>query len=203
MKIDLIGQRFGRLIVLRQAGVNKHDRSCLWECICDCGGRAIRRKRDMTRVQVAGCNECASSRANKGAVSHGASAGGKPTRLYQIWQGMRKRCFNKASARYSRYGGRGIIICPEWNSYPPFRSWALENGYLEGLTIDRIDPDGNYEPTNCQWVTLSQNSKNQWTSRAPEFHAAFVSERKTRWYNTTIPKILARARIMEAMLGSA
>lgn len=86
-------------------------------------------------------------------------------RLNQIWRGMKQRCYNPKSQGYRWYGARGITICDEWREdYQAFKSWALENGYADDLTIDRIDSDGNYEPSNCRWATYKQQSE---TSRKP------------------------------------
>ena len=79
-------------------------------------------------------------------------------RLYRVWTSMRTRCLNPRSQKWHRYGGRGIKICEEWGDYAVFREWAIGTGYRKGLTIDRIDNDGNYEPDNCRWVTKSMNS---------------------------------------------
>lgn len=81
-------------------------------------------------------------------------------KLYQIWIAMRRRCYDTTVINYSYYGGRGITVCDEWlTSYEAFETWAIENGYTEGLSIDRIDADGNYCPENCRWITRSENSK--------------------------------------------
>jgi hypothetical protein len=82
------------------------------------------------------------------------------TRLYVIWLAMRRRCGNPNSHNYKYYGGKGVRVCDEWNSnYENFRDWARENGYEDNLTIDRIDSDGNYEPSNCRFITAIQNIK--------------------------------------------
>ena len=87
--------------------------------------------------------------------------GDTTSRLYSIWAGMKSRCFNPNIHSYKHYGGRGITVCDEWkNSYIDFKKWALENGYDESLTLDRIDVNGNYEPSNCRWATQKQQARN-------------------------------------------
>lgn len=83
------------------------------------------------------------------------------TRQYRIWLMMKNRCFNKRCDRYNDYGGRGITVCDEWrNDFKAFYDWAMSNGYSDELTIDRINNDGNYEPTNCRWITVKQQNRN-------------------------------------------
>lgn len=83
-----------------------------------------------------------------------------PYKLYQIYIEMKRRCYDRSRSNYKYYGGKGIQICAEWKmSYSLFRTWALNNGYKEGLSIDRIDKDGNYCPENCRWITRSENSR--------------------------------------------
>lgn len=82
-------------------------------------------------------------------------------KLYQAWCDLKQRCYNPKTHNYHRYGGRGITVCDEWrNSFDLFRDWAIQNGYLEGLQIDRENNNGNYEPDNCRWVTCKINSRN-------------------------------------------
>ena len=94
---------------------------------------------------------------------HGNTIHGEAkTRLYKLWKNIKTRCYNKNRKQYKDYGGRGIIICPEWtNDYTVFKDWALSNGYTEGLQINRINNNGNYEPSNCNFVTRLENNRNQ------------------------------------------
>lgn len=81
--------------------------------------------------------------------------------LYTRWAGMRHRCNCPTASNYKHYGGRGIRVCEEWNSFVSFCQWALENGYNESLTLDRVDHDGNYEPSNCRWVDWESQANNR------------------------------------------
>ena len=82
-------------------------------------------------------------------------------RLYQIWANMKCRCNNQNHGRYEKYGGRGIIICEEWDDFENFYEWSMENGYQDDLTIERIDNDGSYESSNCKWITKEFQTKNR------------------------------------------
>ena len=81
--------------------------------------------------------------------------------LYGVWCSMRNRCLNPGNDRFDSYGGRGITISSEWDDYAAFRAWAIKNGYRKGLTLDRRDNDGNYEPANCRWVTKPEQLRNK------------------------------------------
>ena len=89
--------------------------------------------------------------------------GGSGTKLHGVWKSMKDRCYNLKSKVYKYYGGRGITVCPEWadkyNGFVNFRDWSLSNGYQEGLTIDRINNNVNYNPNNCQWITQKENNR--------------------------------------------
>ena len=89
-------------------------------------------------------------------IKHGESY----TKLHKVWSSMKKRCLNLNDKGYQDYGGRGITICDEWLEFIPFRDWAINNGYKEGLQINRINNDGNYEPDNCNWISHKENGRN-------------------------------------------
>lgn len=144
-KTDTTGKKYGWLLVLSDNG-----ETCT--CKCDCGNVAeVNRRRMMTgHIKSCGCM--------KGNPTHGK----RHTRLYIIWTGMKARCYNENSIEYKRYGFRGISICEEWkNNFEAFYDWAVENGYEEKLTIDRIDVNGNYEPSNCRWSTTLEQGCNK------------------------------------------
>ena len=154
---DLTGERFGRLTVLNFNGKDKHSHN-IWLCKCDCGNLKLVSTGDLTngKTQSCGCW------ANELTVKRNTTHGDTHTRLYGIYRKMLWRCYNKNCKDYGRYGGRGVAICDEWkNSYEKFKSWALDNGYKKSLTIDRIDVDGDYEPSNCRWVTMKAQNVNK------------------------------------------
>lgn len=124
---------------------------------CDeCKSEVVKRLDNGVRDKSCGCNN------NKGKNNPSYKHGETNIKLYYVWDSMKNRCLNSNSQAYKDYGGRGITICPEWtNDYTKFRDWALNNGYAEGLQINRIINDGNYEPSNCNFVTAKDNSRSR------------------------------------------
>ena len=190
--IDMSGLAFGQWTVLDYVGGSK------WKCLCSCGKMAIvvgATLRNGTSTKCRSCARAESNRitkiGNKNNVSHGKSN----TRIYRIWGGIISRCENSHDTGYKDYGGRGIHMCAEWRTdFLSFERWALANGYTDQLSIDRINVDGAYEPTNCRWVTIQEQSNNKTTSR----FLIFRGEKKTiaQWAEITqIPRNTIKNRI--------
>lgn len=154
---DLTGERFGRLLVLRKSN-KKNGRKTYWICQCDCGNVKEIRSDCLGIVKSCGCIKKEQDKVNLEANHRHKLSG---TRLYQEWQGIKSRCLDKRNKRYNDYGGRGIKICTEWLIPDNFFKWALDNGYKDTLTIDRINNDGNYDPSNCRWVDNKSQSNNR------------------------------------------
>lgn len=160
---NLIGQRFGRLVVIERAE-NGKDGRVRWLCKCDCGNNKIVIGKLLLHGDTKSCGclnkEKASERAHN-RIKHGEYK----TRLYSIWKGMKDRCYYPKTKGYKNYGGKGIKVCDEWQTYIPFRDWALANGYSDELTIDRKNNNKNYCPENCKWSTMKEQRHNSSQNR--------------------------------------
>ena len=152
------GDRYGRLTIVSEAP--KSERQYKWKreflCKCDCGNyRRVRLENLVSgHTKSCGCYIRDFNKDNK--IKHGHYG----SRLYKIWQGIKKRCLQRNSKDYRDYGGRGIKICDEWMEFEPFYEWAINNGYQQDLTIERIDVNGNYEPSNCTWIPKKEQGRN-------------------------------------------
>ncbi len=153
--LDLYGLRFTRLKVVERAPPHA-DGALWWHCKCDCGTYVNVRGADLKRGFTKSCGCLNSETTANRNRSHGMSH----SRLYRIWQAMHDRTSNSNNSKYKYYGGRGIGVCVEWREFSSFLNWAISAGYQDirgarrdRLTIDRINPDLGYEPSNCRWVT--------------------------------------------------
>lgn len=153
--IFAVGERVGNLTVIECLGLQR--RYMRWRCACSCGSERIVRSDQLSRARRDAvsmtCAKCAAALAGRAKRTHGASK----TRIFAVWRAMVARCHKPGSSSYEKYGARGVRVCREWTDFATFREWSLRSGYGDGLSIDRIDSDGNYEPSNCRWIPLSEN----------------------------------------------
>ena len=154
---DLTGRRFNHLVVISRAPdrvTPSGSKSVAWNCVCDCGKQVTVRSNELRRGTTKSCG-CYRSAMH---TTHGK----RHSRLYNIWQNMVQRCTNDKNPAFRDYGQRGITVCEEWrNSFQVFESWAITAGYSDSLSIDRIDNDNGYKPSNCRWVTAKVQANNR------------------------------------------
>lgn len=167
--IDMTGYRTGLITVLERVGSAQGQTT--WLCKCACGKTFIQYGSVLRKGKVKSCGHLWHSRSERQKIAYRSIAktkhGASGDRLYFMWASMKSRCYVKSNQSYKNYGGRGITVCDEWkNDFSVFREWALANGYDENAqkgecTLDRINNNGNYEPSNCRWITMLEQCKNR------------------------------------------
>lgn len=191
-KKEMLGKRFGRYLVIAE---DKRDSqgAIYYKCLCDCGTEKIVRGSELRAGNVVSC----------GCYNREIIRKKNPrskTKLYGVYLGMKQRCGNPNNTGYPNYGGRGIKVCSEWDTFENFREWAEANGYKEGLTIERIDVNGNYEPTNCRWATRYEQQFNKRTSLYITIDG--VTKNASQWADETgINRTTLLLRIRRGLTG--
>lgn len=156
---DFIGHRYGKLVVVGIAGKGTHNRT-LMKCVCDCGNEKLVPFGNLNTGHSNSCG-CLERENYERLGNLNKTHGESNTRLYKEWMRMRVRCNNPNTKSYMGYGGRGIKISKQWDDFLLFKEWALNNGYDDTLSLDRINVDGDYEPNNCRWITMREQSLNK------------------------------------------
>lgn len=177
MKISLIGKIFTRLEVISEEPSVNYRRFFL--CRCSCGQIT---KVSMSHLRTGHTQSCGCLfKDNPPRLRHGHNRKGKRTTLYHVWDQMLARCQNPNSTAFFKYGAKGVTVHPSWQDSAKFISWALQSGYQEGLTIDRKDAYGNYEPGNCRWVTSTIQGINKKLSVNNSSGFSGVSQKRGKW----------------------
>lgn len=185
---EYIGKKYGRLTVIKLTHFKK---KWYFECKCECGGKKVVGRDNLIYGHTKSCGCYKRDYLRKKHITHGLSK----TKLYGVWETMKNRCYNPNSTKYKRYGARGILVCDEWkNNFEAFYNWAVLTGYKKGLTIERINNNGNYEPSNCRWLTNKEQANNKSTNK----YITYNGQTKTlaEWCNVfNVPYSLFRGRL--------
>lgn len=188
---DRAGDRYGNLTVVARAGSNRHGQT-MWECRCDCGAVVVKSVVFFNN----GGQQCSKSCPLGVHVKHGGSTHTHKSKEYGAWVDMKRRCLNPNAKNYARYGGRGITVCPQWvNSFEAFLADVGAAPQTHRASLDRVDNDGNYEPSNVRWSTPKEQTRNRKVTKkvviaGEELPLAEVAERWGVNYHT----VLARYR---------
>lgn len=155
-KLHLEGQKFGRLVALKETGKRTSRGFILWECLCDCGNKVEVASSLLKNGNTKSCGCYQRDQASKYSKRHGLS----DTPIHNVWKTIKQRCLNEKNHDFKYYGGRGITLSKSWNIFENFYNDMIY-GYKQGLTIERINNDKGYSKKNCKWATRLEQSKNQ------------------------------------------
>lgn len=196
-----VGQKYNHLTIIEKSERNTNKKS-YWICKCECGNISTVQSYDLTRNKTISCNDCGNKRIGEKNKKHDSYK----IRLYRTWSNMKTRCNNSNYEMYKSYGGKGIKVCEEWNEFIVFKDWALNNGYKENLTLDRINNDKSYCPENCRWATMKVQQNNrtnnnmitfkgetltmkQWSEKLGILYTTIQRRMKKKW---PIEKVLSK-----------
>jgi len=192
--IDLTGHKYGRLTVLEYQG-KRETGGHRWLCKCECGNTKITYGGSLRNGTTQSCGCYQKQRVRETLGKHLATINGVPTKDYRIWVNMKSRCLIKSSSYYCDYGGRGITVCDRWkNSFSDFME-DMGPRPSSGHTLDRIDNNGNYEPSNCRWATRREQSNNTRRNRIVEYNGESLSIAEwARKLSLTYPTVYLRLK---------
>ena len=192
--LNLIGQKFGRLLVLSRAPNNKRGHT-RWNCVCECGNECVVLGTCLTSGMTQSCGCLWREAIEKSNVKHGMARRGAKNHIVSIYRGMICRCEKPNSVEYHNYGARGIKVCAEWHDFKTFAKWALANGCTDEKQIDRINNDGDYCPANCRFVTPMENANNRRTNRIVEIEGRkFTLAMAARHYGCPYWRVINRLK---------
>ncbi len=194
--MDLSGRRYGKLTVVRRVNSpENHPHSPLWECVCDCGKTKFVTSNNLTNGNTNSCGCIKNELMRETMMNRAIYRTDDEKRLNSIWIDMKRRCENANYKDFFNYGGRGISVCCEWHNYDTFKEWALANGYKNGLSIDRVNVNGDYEPGNCRWATAIEQANNKRNTIYIEYHGRrFTISELSREYNLPYRTVFDRIK---------